>query len=153
MVVKSSQQSNKRDRPHGDGGSGSDTSSLEESVEDHKQPQTEEIMNAELIQVKQLVINFWIFLYLIVLRWQGSSERHNQKTVQVATSTNLPAPKIVKTTTKQTMVQNAEGVRHNKEEKVEDLTPGGTGAITVVSSTNKVLNLFKLILIPFGFPR
>jgi len=50
------------------------------------------------------------------------------------------APKIVKTTTKQTMVRNAEGVRHNKEEKVEDLTPGGTGAITVVSSVNKVFS-------------
>merc|ERR1712071_603870 len=46
-------------------------------------------------------------------------------------------PKIVKITTKQTMVQNAEGVSHNKEEKTEDLTPGGTGAITVVSSINK----------------
>lgn len=50
------------------------------------------------------------------------------------------APKIVKTTTKQTMVRNAEGLRHNKEEKVEDLTPGGTGAVTVVSSSNKVYN-------------
>lgn len=48
------------------------------------------------------------------------------------------APKIVKTTTKQTMVQNADGVQHNKEEKTEDLTPGGTGNVTVVSSTNKV---------------
>ena len=50
----------------------------------------------------------------------------------------ISAPKIIKTTTKQMVVQNAEGVRHKKEEKVEDLTPGGTGAVTVVSSTNKV---------------
>lgn len=47
-------------------------------------------------------------------------------------------PKIVKTTTKQTIVQNAGGLQHKKEEKVEDLTPGGTGAVTVVSSLNKV---------------
>ena len=32
-----------------DGSSDDGTSSLEESVEEHKQPQTEEIMNAELI--------------------------------------------------------------------------------------------------------
>jgi len=49
VVAKSSQRGHKRDRPLGDGGSGSDCSSLEESVEEHKQPQTEEIMNAELM--------------------------------------------------------------------------------------------------------
>lgn len=53
VVAKSSQRGHKRDRPLGDGGSGSDSSSLEESVEEYKQPQTEEIMNAELMsQVK-----------------------------------------------------------------------------------------------------
>lgn len=52
-------------------------------------------------------------------------------------------PKIVKTTTKQTIVQNAGGMQHNKEEKVEDLTPGGTGAVTVVSSVNKVILIFS----------
>jgi len=65
-------------------------------------------------------------------------QKANQQAAPVVVSTKLAAPKIVKTTTKQTMVQNAEGVRHKKEEKVEDLTPGGTGAVTVVSSTNKV---------------
>merc|ERR1712071_565858 len=77
--------------------------SLEDYAED-KEPQTVEIMNAQL------------------LAKVGAAE----------------VPKIVKITTKQTMVQNAEGVSHNKEEKTEDLTPGGTGAITVVSSINKV---------------
>jgi len=62
---------------------------------------------------------------LLLLLLQAAGESHQ-------------APKIVKTTTKQTMVQNAEGVHHNKEEKTEDLTPGGTGAVTVVSSVNKV---------------
>merc|ERR1712071_623784 len=76
--------------------------SLEDYAED-KEPQTVEIMNAQL------------------LAKVGAAE----------------VPKIVKITTKQTMVQNAEGVSHNKEEKTEDLTPGGTGAITVVSSINK----------------
>jgi len=62
-IVKSSQQRHKRDRLHGDSGSGSDSSSLEESVEDHKQPQTEEIMNAELIQVfLQLFINLKTYI-------------------------------------------------------------------------------------------
>ena len=68
-------------------------------------------------------------------------QKSNQQAAPVVISSKLVAPKIVKTTTKQTMVQNAEGVRHNKEEKVEDLTPGGTGAVTVVSSTNKVFKL------------
>lgn len=47
----SGQRGHKRDRPLASGsGSGSDdSSSLEESVEEHKQPQTEEIMNAELL--------------------------------------------------------------------------------------------------------
>ena len=61
-------------------------------------------------------------------------------------STASGAPKIVKTTTKQTMVQSADGFRHNNEQKVEDLTPGGSGAVTVTSSTNKVkqnLNVFR----------
>ena len=47
---KSSKRGQKRDRPVDNGsGSDDDTSSLEESVEEHKQPQTEEIMNAELL--------------------------------------------------------------------------------------------------------
>lgn len=60
--------------------------------------------------------------------------------------TSTQAPKIVKTTTKQTIVQNADGLRHNKEEKVEDLTPGGTGAVTVVSSVNKVFPKFIIVI-------
>jgi len=47
-------------------------------------------------------------------------------------------PKIFKTTTKQRMVQNAEGIMQNIEEKVEDLTPGGTGAVTVSNVINTV---------------
>lgn len=50
----------------------------------------------------------------------------------------LTAPKIVKTTTKQTVVKDKEGLTQNIEEKVEDLTPGGTGAITVSTQVNKV---------------
>lgn len=49
----------------------------------------------------------------------------------------LTAPKIVKTTTKQMVVKDKEGVTQNIEEKVEDLTPGGTGAITVSTQVNK----------------
>ncbi|XP_057373633.1 band 4.1-like protein 3 isoform X2 [Daphnia carinata] len=101
-----------------DSGSDGDNSSLEESVEEHKQPQTEEIMNAEL----------------------AARERAQKAAFLGGTSAALSAtqaPKIVKTTTKQTLVQNADGLRHNKEEKVEDLTPGGSGAVTVVSSVNK----------------
>lgn len=99
-------------------GSDDDISSLEESVEEHKQPQTEEIMNAEL----------------------AARERAQKAAFLGGASAALSAtqaPKIVKTTTKQTLVQNAGGLRHNKEEKVEDLTPGGSGAVTVVSSVNK----------------
>ncbi|XP_046385558.1 protein 4.1 homolog isoform X2 [Ischnura elegans] len=46
-------------------------------------------------------------------------------------------PKIVKTTTKQTVVQDSEGVTQNIEEKVEDLTPGGSGAYVVSTHVNK----------------
>ncbi|XP_035704317.1 protein 4.1 homolog isoform X2 [Folsomia candida] len=51
------------------------------------------------------------------------------------------APKIVKytkniTTTKQTVVKDSEGVRHDVHEKIEDLTPGGSGLVTV-STTSK----------------
>lgn len=61
----------------------------------------------------------------------------NSQLLAKATAEAHQAPKIVKTTTKQIMVQNAGGVQHKKEQKTEDLTPGGTGAVTVVSSTNK----------------
>ncbi|XP_021914111.1 protein 4.1 homolog isoform X4 [Zootermopsis nevadensis] len=50
---------------------------------------------------------------------------------------SLTAPKIVKTTTKQMVVKDKEGLTQNIEEKVEDLTPGGTGAITVSTHVNK----------------
>jgi hypothetical protein len=52
---------------------------------------------------------------------------------------SLTAPKIVKTTTKQMVVKDKEGLTQNIEEKVEDLTPGGTGAITVSTQVNKVM--------------
>lgn len=54
------------------------------------------------------------------------------------------APKIVKTTTKQTVVKDAEGVRHDVCEKIEDLTPGGSGLVTV-STTTKEVGYFKRI--------
>ncbi len=48
--MSSGQRGLKRDRiTDGDASSDDDNSSLEESVEEHKQPQTEEIMNAELV--------------------------------------------------------------------------------------------------------
>lgn len=46
------------------------------------------------------------------------------------------APLIVKTTTKQTMIKDKEGVTQNIEEKVEDLT---SGEITVSTQHNKVI--------------
>lgn len=46
------------------------------------------------------------------------------------------APLIVKTTTKQTMIQDKEGVTQNIEEKVEDLT---SGEVTVSTQHNKVV--------------
>jgi len=46
------------------------------------------------------------------------------------------APLIVKTTTKQTMIKDKEGVTQNIEEKVEDLT---SGEVTVSTQHNKVI--------------
>jgi len=39
-----------------------DISSLEESVEEHKQPQTEEIMNAEL--VARVIVSHLLYIYV-----------------------------------------------------------------------------------------
>lgn len=46
------------------------------------------------------------------------------------------APLIVKTTTKQTMIKDKEGITQNIEEKVEDLT---SGEVTVSTQHNKVI--------------
>lgn len=51
------------------------------------------------------------------------------------------APLIVKTTTKQTMIKDKEGVTQNIEEKVEDLT---SGEVTVSTQHNKVIVVCRL---------
>ncbi|XP_058792389.1 uncharacterized protein LOC131664926 isoform X2 [Phymastichus coffea] len=56
-----------------------------------------------------------------------------QKKATVSVST----PTIVKSTTKQSMIKDQEGVTQNVVERVEDLTPGGTGQVTVSTHTNK----------------
>lgn len=53
------------------------------------------------------------------------------------------APKIVKTTTKQTVVKDAEGMRHDVHERIEDLTPGGSGMVTVSTTSNEVCILLS----------
>lgn len=56
-------------------------------------------------------------------------------------------PKVVKTTTKQTVVKDSEGLTHNIEEKVEDL---GTGAVNVSTHEHKVCySLFYYFVLPF----
>lgn len=57
-------------------------------------------------------------------------------------------PLIVKTTTKQTMIKDQEGVTQNIEEKVEDLT---SGEVTVSTQHNKVVVVGKFGLISFLF--
>lgn len=61
----------------------------------------------------------------------------SSKTKKVLSSNTTPT--IVKTTTKQSVVKDQEGVIQNIEEKVEDLTPGGTGQVTVSTQINKVI--------------
>jgi len=56
------------------------------------------------------------------------------------------APLIVKTTTKQTMIQDKEGLTQNIEEKVEDLT---SGEVTVSTQHNKVIVVVQIWLIIF----
>lgn len=78
------------------------------------------------------------------LRRRGSSRRKKGKkssfkgalstTPQIASVT----PKIVKTTTKQMVVKDAGGIRQDVHERVEDLTPGGSGIVTVSTTTNQV---------------
>jgi len=49
-------------------------------------------------------------------------------------------PKIVKTTVKQTVIKDADGLRHDVHEKVEDL---GTGRVLLSSSSNQVRFILK----------
>ncbi|PBC29894.1 hypothetical protein APICC_01799 [Apis cerana cerana] len=63
----------------------------------------------------------------------------SSKTKKVLSSNTTPT--IVKTTTKQSVVKDQEGVIQNIEEKVEDLTPGGTGQVTVSTQINKLLSI------------
>ncbi|XP_077283382.1 erythrocyte membrane protein band 4.1 like coracle isoform X2 [Arctopsyche grandis] len=60
------------------------------------------------------------------------SQRIKGKTVNVST------PVVVKTTTKQVLTKNEDGVTHNVEEEVENL---GTGEVTFSTQTNKAESL------------
>ncbi|XP_063226421.1 protein 4.1 homolog isoform X2 [Bacillus rossius redtenbacheri] len=71
------------------------------------------------------------------LKIPKSSKKSKKEGTEDAGST----PKIVKTTTKQVVVKDKEGLTQNIEEKVEDLTPGGTGAFTLSTQVNKAEGL------------
>ncbi|XP_051174854.1 uncharacterized protein LOC127290388 isoform X2 [Leptopilina boulardi] len=49
----------------------------------------------------------------------------------------VTTPMIVKSTTKHSVVKDLDGVTQNIEEKVEDLTPGGSGQVVVNTHVNK----------------
>ncbi|CAL8069280.1 unnamed protein product [Orchesella dallaii] len=76
---------------------------------------------------------------------RGSSKRKGKgkkNSFKGAISSTTPqiagvTPKIVKTTTKQTVVKDDKGIRQDVHERVEDLTPGGGGIISVSSTTNQ----------------
>uniref|UniRef100_A0A0C9RCK9 Moesin/ezrin/radixin homolog 1 n=1 Tax=Fopius arisanus TaxID=64838 RepID=A0A0C9RCK9_9HYME len=72
-------------------------------------------------------------------RDQSSTGATPKITASKIKKTLVPAstPTIVKTTTKQSVVKDQEGLRQNIEEKIEDLTPGGTGQVTVNTQVNK----------------
>lgn len=53
-------------------------------------------------------------------------------------------PKIVKTTTKQLMVKDSEGVTENIEEKIEDFASGQVSLSTHVNKVRQVLTLSPL---------
>jgi hypothetical protein len=72
-------------------------------------------------------------------RTPKKSGKGKESSKDLSSPAALTAPKIVKTTTKQMVVKDKEGVTQNIEEKVEDLTPGGTGAVTVSTQVNKVI--------------
>jgi erythrocyte membrane protein band 4.1 len=46
-------------------------------------------------------------------------------------------PKIIFKLTEQTVIKDADGIRQDVHEKIEDLTPGGSGMITLTSTTNQ----------------
>ncbi|CAG7731848.1 unnamed protein product [Allacma fusca] len=46
-------------------------------------------------------------------------------------------PKIIFKLTEQTVIKDADGIRQDVHEKIEDLTPGGSGMVTLTSTTNQ----------------
>ncbi|XP_065576656.1 uncharacterized protein LOC136037773 isoform X2 [Artemia franciscana] len=86
-----------------------------DEYEESSQPRTEEIMSNTSLDTSAM-----------------SNDMVSSRIVPVGI-----APKIVKTTTKQRLRKDSDGVVHDVEEKVEDLTPGGSRAVTVNQSSNK----------------
>lgn len=84
------------------------------------------------------------------LRRRGSSRRKkgkkgsfNKGTISTTPQIAGVTPKIVKTTTKATIVKDSEGIRQDVHERVEDL---GTGTVTVSSTSNQVCFYYDLVL-------
>ncbi|ODM98417.1 Protein 4.1 [Orchesella cincta] len=68
---------------------------------------------------------------------KGKKNSFNKGVVSTTPQIAGVTPKIVKTTTKQTVVKDESGIRQDVHERVEDLTPGGSGIVTVSSTTNQ----------------
>jgi erythrocyte membrane protein band 4.1 len=69
--------------------------------------------------------------------FSGEGDRNPRSQELEAIMGTSGAPKIVKTTVKQQIVKDAEGTRHDVHEKVEDLTPGGSGLVTLSQTSNQ----------------
>jgi len=57
---------------------------------------------------------------------------------QAAKGMSSSQPKIIMTTTKEKLLKDAAGLRHDVHEKVQDLTPGGTGRVLLSTTSNQV---------------
>ena len=60
----------------------------------------------------------------------------DDKRIEENSNKSVTGPKIVKTTTKQLMVKDKEGVTENIEEKIENLTSGEVQVSTQINKVN-----------------
>lgn len=65
-------------------------------------------------------------------------QRNFTGSTEVGSEKSVKGPKIVKTTTKQLMVKDKEGITENFEEKIEDLA---SGEVQVSTHINKVMTV------------
>ena len=82
---------------------------------------------------------------------QTQMSKGGKKGMGAGTPMSSTQPKIIMTTTKEKVIKDADGLRHDVHEKVEDLTPGGTGRVLLSTTSNQVnFIVFYVLLLHFS---